>query len=171
MKEPVLSVLGAYHDAIVKGGVVFDVNQENIIHHFDEFKSILQHRLLAENRCRSSVNQSFFKYFLGEKKRALSVSAKGIYLWGGVGRGKTFIMDLFFHALPFAQKKRFHYHHLMQRIHEELKIEQGEKDPLEKVVNKIAKEAHILCIDEFFVTDIGDAMILSSFLAAIYVWL
>lgn len=93
---------------------------------------------------------------------------KGIYLWGGVGVGKTFMMDCFFNSLPFPQKKRMHFHQFMQRIHHDLTAHQGEADPLPIIATELAKEAIVLCFDEFFVSDIADAMILGGLLKALF---
>ncbi len=93
---------------------------------------------------------------------------QGAYLWGGVGRGKTFVMDVFFDALPFPDKKRFHFHRLMYRVHKQLKTLQGESDPIAAVADEIASETRIICFDEFFVADIGDAMILGRLLDALF---
>lgn len=92
-------------------------------------------------------------------------SVKGLYIYGGVGRGKTYLMDVFFESLPFDRKMRTHFHRFMQRVHHELFLLKLQKNPLEKVAQKIAKEARIICFDEFFVSDIGDAMILGGLLA------
>lgn len=93
---------------------------------------------------------------------------KGLYFWGGVGRGKTYLMDTFFEALPFERKMRVHFHRFMQRVHNELKALKGEKNPLEKVARKFADEARVICFDEFFVSDIGDAMILATLMEGLF---
>ena len=93
---------------------------------------------------------------------------RGLYLWGGVGRGKTYLMDTFFESLPFEQKMRLHFHRFMRRVHAGLKTYDGEKNPLEKVADGIASEARVLCFDEFFVMDITDAMLLANMLRALF---
>lgn len=93
---------------------------------------------------------------------------KGLYFWGGVGRGKTYLMDTFYQALPFERKMRVHFHRFMQRVHKELKTLKGEKDPLQLVAKRFADEASIICFDEFFVADIGDAMILATLMEALF---
>ncbi len=93
---------------------------------------------------------------------------RGLYLWGGVGRGKTYLMDIFFDSLPFKEKQRLHFHRFMRLVHAELKALQGEKDPLEKVADRFASKYRVLCFDEFFVSDIGDAMILATLLEAMF---
>jgi len=94
---------------------------------------------------------------------------KGIYLWGGVGVGKTFLMDCFYSTLPFKQKLRMHFHQFLQRIHHDLTVHQGEADPLQVIAKEIAKETMVLCFDECFVADITDAMLLGRLLKALFI--
>ena len=93
---------------------------------------------------------------------------RGIYLWGGVGRGKTFLMDLFFGSLNIDKKKRIHFHRMMRDIHARLKTLDNVEDPLDRVAGDIAFEIRVLCFDEFFVSDIGDAMILGRLLEKLF---
>ena len=95
-------------------------------------------------------------------------AVRGVYLWGGVGRGKTYLMDLFFECVPFDQKERTHFHRFMLSIHEKLGNLQGVKNPLNAVAKSIADRAKILFFDEFFVSDIGDAMLLGGLLEALF---
>lgn len=92
----------------------------------------------------------------------------GLYLWGGVGRGKTYLMDTFFDCLPIEQKKRSHFHHFMQDVHTQLIELKGKKNPLKLVAKRIAKQVRVLCFDEFFVSDIADAMLLGGLLAYLF---
>jgi cell division protein ZapE len=92
----------------------------------------------------------------------------GLYFWGGVGRGKTYLVDTFFDCLPFERKMRVHFHRFMQRVHSELNGLEGEKNPLEIVALRLADEARVICFDEFFVTDIGDAMILGDLMEGLF---
>ena len=93
---------------------------------------------------------------------------QGLYLWGGVGRGKTYLMDVFHESLPFPDKMRTHFHRFMQRVHNELTHYKGEKNPLTLIAGKFAAEARVICFDEFFVKDITDAMILANLLEALF---
>lgn len=95
-------------------------------------------------------------------------SPRGLYLWGGVGRGKTFLMDMFFDSLPFAEKTRLHFHRFMGKVHHELAQTKDQQDPLEKVAERLAGSARVLCFDEFFVSDIGDAMILARLMEHLF---
>ncbi|WOJ98630.1 cell division protein ZapE [Congregibacter brevis] len=105
---------------------------------------------------------------LGRRFRKSVEPEKGLYFWGGVGRGKTYLMDAFYESLPFEKKLRVHFHRFMQRVHRELAELEGEKNPIDRVGEKLAGEAEIICFDEFFVSDIADAMILANFLEAIF---
>ncbi|MDP2325537.1 MAG: cell division protein ZapE, partial [Gammaproteobacteria bacterium] len=92
---------------------------------------------------------------------------RGVYLWGGVGRGKTLMMDLFFDWLPFDDKLRFHFHRIMSRVHGRLAELRNAQDPLAIVAADFAREARVICFDEFFVSDIADAMLLGRFIEAL----
>jgi cell division protein ZapE len=101
-------------------------------------------------------------------KKGREEPVKGLYFWGGVGRGKTYLMDTFFESLPFKRKMRVHFHRFMQRVHQELKNVKGQKNPLNLVAKKFANETRVICFDEFFVSDIGDAMILATLMDALF---
>ena len=89
---------------------------------------------------------------------------KGVYLWGPVGRGKSFLMDAFFLCVPLVRKRRVHFHHFMREIHRELDELKGAEDPLTEVAARTARRHRLICFDEFHVSDIADAMILGRFL-------
>jgi cell division protein ZapE len=93
---------------------------------------------------------------------------RGVYLHGPVGRGKTFVCDLFYEALPDASKRRTHFHRFMQDVHASLNRLEGRANPLEDVAARIAGESRVLVLDELFVGDIGDAMILGNLLRALF---
>lgn len=95
-------------------------------------------------------------------------TTQGLYLWGGVGRGKTWLMDLFFAQLGEPCKGRLHFHRFMQRVHADLIRLQGKRNPLDSVAKQMAQEWQVLCLDEFHVKDIGDAMILAGLLRALF---
>lgn len=101
-------------------------------------------------------------------RRPVAQPVRGAWLWGGVGRGKTFVMDLFFEYLPFEHKLRYHFHRLMYRVHGRLKTLRNEEAPLETVAAELAAQARVICFDEFFVSDIADAMILGNLLDALF---
>jgi cell division protein ZapE len=89
---------------------------------------------------------------------------KGLYVWGGVGIGKTLLMDCFFHCLPFQEKLRLHFHAFMQLVHHELKKHEGHADPLHIIAKEFSRKYKVICFDEFIVTDIVDAMLLGRLL-------
>lgn len=93
---------------------------------------------------------------------------KGVYFWGGVGRGKSFLMDCFYESVPYRRKKRLHFHAFMQQIHRDLDRYKGEPDPMLKVAEQVAREVRLLCFDEFHVSDIADAMILGRLMEGLF---
>jgi len=93
---------------------------------------------------------------------------RGIYLWGDVGGGKTFLMDLFYETLAISAKKRIHFHRMMSEVHAHLNASRGEEDPLDNLAASMARTTRVLCFDEFFVSDIGDAMILGRLLEGLF---
>lgn len=105
---------------------------------------------------------------LGKKEPQTHAPVRGLYMWGGVGRGKTWLMDLFYLSLPGTRKQRLHFHRFMLRVHEELTALQGKSDPLEIVADRFKAETDILCFDEFFVSDITDAMLLGGLMKALF---
>ena len=100
----------------------------------------------------------------GKKRKPVT----GLYLWGGVGRGKTWLMDMFFDSLPGKDKQRIHFHRFMARIHAALRTKQSTRDPLAEIAREWAAQYRVLCFDEFFVADIADAMLLSGLLQALF---
>jgi len=100
--------------------------------------------------CKDDASRHHLAYKL-KKFAGLKDSVKGIYLWGGVGRGKTWLMDLFFTSLPFDGKIRLHFHHFMQAVHDELRLLKGHANPLILVARNFAKNTSVICLDEFHV--------------------
>jgi cell division protein ZapE len=96
------------------------------------------------------------------------ITPSGLYFWGGVGRGKTFLMDVFYQCLPFEEKSRFHFHAFMNQIHHSLKQLSDTSNPLDAVAKDLARDMRVLCLDEFVITDIADAMILAGLLDALF---
>ena len=143
-----------YHEQSQKGLIVEDPQQLAALQHL---QSVFDH-LIEEHKKRSSFISFLRKPHL----------VKGLYLWGGVGIGKTFLMDCFYHTLPFPNKLRMHFHQFMQRVHNSLTQHQGEKDPLQVIAKELARETLVLCFDEFYVSDITDAMLLGRLLKALF---
>lgn len=93
---------------------------------------------------------------------------RGVYMYGGVGRGKSFLMDCFFQAVPLQRKTRLHFHEFMREVHRELQELKGIADPLEELGKRIARRFRLICFDEFHVADVTDAMILHRLLDALF---
>ena len=93
---------------------------------------------------------------------------RGVYLWGGVGRGKSFLMDAFYATVPLRRKTRVHFHAFMKSVHDELRTLSREEDPLATVAARIARRHRLICFDEFHVSDVADAMILGRLLTALF---
>jgi cell division protein ZapE len=93
---------------------------------------------------------------------------KGIYLWGGVGRGKTYLVDSFYESIDFLPRRRIHFHHFMRDIHDQLKVLPKSPNPLPIIARRLASEVRVLVLDEFFVDDIADAMLLVGLLPALF---
>ena len=95
-------------------------------------------------------------------------TVKGVYLWGKVGRGKTMMMDMFYQQLTIENKQRIHFHHFMEAVHQRLNQLSGKEEPLTRIASEWAKKVKVLCFDEFFVNDIGDAMLLAGLFKSLF---
>ncbi|MEX0975933.1 MAG: cell division protein ZapE [Woeseia sp.] len=152
-----MNITSAWRDRRANPGMMHDAEQDGIVNTLQN----LQDRLLE----RQSPVQRFGRFLrLLEPARPV----RGVYLWGGVGRGKTFLMDLFFETLAIKAKKRVHFHRLMSEVHSRLKILGHTLDPLDVVASDIADDVRVLCFDEFFVSDIADAMLLGRLLESLF---
>jgi len=165
-----ISPLQKYQNDLKSGDFLADSAQAHAIQEL---------QLLSEQLIKIEAQQAskivFIKEFVDafgmltkSKIKSIEPRIKGLYFWGGVGRGKTYLMDIFFENLPIQRKLRLHFHRFMQRIHNELTRMQGETDPLVKIAENLSKEYRVICLDEFFVKDITDAMILAGLLDALF---
>ncbi|WP_277603514.1 cell division protein ZapE [Bowmanella dokdonensis] len=136
-----------------------DKAQENAVTHLQDLYDALLHQ---------SVRQGWQAKITGLFRKSASEPITGLYFWGGVGRGKTYLVDTFYECLPFEQKMRIHFHRFMHRVHQELKTLAGQQDPLKIVAKRFAREAKVVCFDEFFVSDITDAMILGTLMQELF---
>ncbi len=150
-----MDVIHYYQNALASKGYQADAAQQHAITRlqrlFDEF--------LQYHRNQQSMLSRWFK-----KPQA----PQGVYLWGGVGRGKSFLMDAFYECLPIEKKARLHFHEFMRGVHQQLKELRSQSDPLEVVAKTIAQRYDIICFDEFHVSDIADAMILYKLLDELF---
>lgn len=140
-----------YQQKIAENSLIPDTQQQEIVTRLDA----CYHHLL------SNAQASGLLYYLGLKKLE---QVKGLYLWGSVGIGKSMLIDLFYESIDFIEKKRLHYLDFMRTLHQALHKQQGKKNPLQCIATQWAKTLRVLCIDEFFVDDTGDAMVLAEFL-------
>ena len=149
-----LTPLNHYQTLIDSGTVQKDPDQLLAVQAMDD----LWHRLQGRKPL------SLFERIRGKRPQVI----EGIYLWGTVGRGKTWLMDLFFELLPTRKKQRLHFHRFMKRVHNDLKLGGDVRDPLPRIARSWAEHCEVLCLDEFFVSDIADAMLLAGLLEALF---
>ncbi len=154
-----MNIREAYEDSLRREGHVRDPAQEDIVARLED----LQARI-GQHDQPSGLLHSLMR----RARNRQQTGVRGLYLWGGVGRGKTFLMDLFFETLAIEAKRRIHFHRMMHEIHDRLKQLDDVADPLDRVAADIARDTRVLCFDEFFVSDIGDAMILGRLLDGLF---
>lgn len=154
MKGP----LDQYRDGINRGDYQRDDAQEAAL--------VLLQELFERLTDESAQPKGIFARLFSQPVKPAAV--KGIYFWGGVGRGKTFLMDLFYESLPFEKKKRLHFHRFMREVHQQLGQLQGTANPLKTIAANFAEQARVICFDEFFVSDITDAMLLAGLLDGLF---
>jgi len=146
------TLIAGYQKAIDNGNLSADSHQQEVLKELQQ----VYNQLIVDT---SSLQQSSFASLFIRPKIKKRAQA-GLYLWGGVGRGKTHMVDYFYNQLPIKKKLRLHFHRFMQLVHEELKLLEGVADPLKQVANNLANKARLLCLDELHVIDITDAMLL-----------
>jgi cell division protein ZapE len=157
------NLLDVYAGRIADCGFRSDQAQLAAVAKLDDLRT----RLIAAH---AAADSSPLRRWLGSLISGSSAQEpeRGLYLWGGVGRGKTWLMDMFFASLPFPEKRRRHFHRFMHDVHTELKGLQNQESPLEAVAERMAGDTRVLCFDEFFVTDIADAMILGGLFEGLF---
>lgn len=119
---------------------------------------------LADELGQREARRGLFRRVLGRRPAPI----KGLWLWGGVGRGKSFVMDCFYGALTDIRKTRLHFHEFMRGVHRELESLKGKADPLDEVARRVATQYRLICFDEFHVSDIADAMILERLMRGLF---
>lgn len=143
-----MSLLQHYHEIVAQAEYDLDPIQEQVVSAFDDLAQRLQRKPES-------------KGWLWKRRQP---SVEGIYLWGGVGRGKTWLMDLFCAHYPDLAVERHHFHSFMRQVHARLRELEGQAAPLDLAVSDMAERFRVLCLDEFHVIDIGDAMLLRGLL-------
>ena len=154
-----MDIRQAYEDRLTREGYVRDPDQLALITRFEDLAQRLQNYAPSKKR--------LFGWFRKNSSQP-HIGVRGLYIWGGVGRGKTFLMDLLFDNLEIERKRRVHFHRMMREVHDRLSRLSDIEDPLDQVAADIAAEAQVLCFDEFFVSDIADAMILGRLLEGLF---
>lgn len=144
-------VLALYEQSLSRRGFVSDASQWRAVERLQ--------RMYEEWKAYKARRSSALRRLLVRPERP-----KGVYLWGPVGRGKSFLMDCFYLCVPLVRKRRVHFHHFMREIHGQLDGLKGTEDPLAEVAARTARRYRLVCFDEFHVSDIADAMILGRFL-------
>ena len=154
-----------YDQKVASGEFSEDAAQAQVVDLLDDLARRVHAR--RESRARASWLSSMagrLRRLRGQTPQPI----KGLYIWGGVGRGKTMLMDLFAESLNDVGTLRVHFHRFMRRVHDGLTRHAGTANPLEAVADEFAGECDLLCFDEFFVSDIGDAMILGELMTALF---
>lgn len=158
------SPLERYRQDLQRQDFVADAQQERAVRELDR----IHHELLAGPPAPVRDGGGLFGLLRRASRAPAAAPVRGLYLWGGVGRGKTYLVDTFHEGLPFEARLRIHFHRFMQRIHAELRSLDGQQDPLLTVAERIAAQARVLTFDEFHVSDITDAMLLGRLLDALF---
>lgn len=153
------NVREAYEASLRREGRERDTAQDRVVTELERLQSTL--------KSAAADRPGMFDWLLRRSSPATAL-IPGLYIWGGVGRGKTFLLDLFFETLEVPAKKRIHFHRMMREVHARLARWSDIEDPVDKAAAEIAKETRVLCFDEFFVSDIADAMLLGRLLAGLF---
>ncbi|WP_251308066.1 cell division protein ZapE [Halomonas sp. NCCP-2165] len=169
---PAAGPMARYRADLERDGFQYDAAQEQAVAHLQRlYDDLVRRPAPAKAGVPGKGLKSRVAGLFGKKKSDAAPrppAIMGLYFWGGVGRGKTYLVDTFYESLPFPEKMRTHFHRFMQRVHNELEHYKGEKNPLTLIATKFAAEARVICFDEFFVKDITDAMILANLLEALF---
>lgn len=163
-----LSPTSRYQQALNEGNYKPDDVQREAVNRLDTIWQELTSKPTESAPASGKVKSTFGRLFGKRNTVNRPESVRGLYMWGGVGRGKTWLMDMFYQSIPGERKLRLHFHRFMLRVHEELARLQGHENPLEIVADDFKAQADVLCFDEFFVSDITDAMLLGGLMKALF---
>jgi cell division protein ZapE len=157
----------SYQYALDTGVLQPDQRQLEIVEKLQDLHNRLMRReqQLSDRRREKS---GFLSSIFGKSGKQEVLSEPGLYLWGGVGRGKTLLCDMFFDSLPIAEKRRVHFHRFMRSVHDQLAVIKNVESPLELVADQVAADCRVLVLDEMHVNDITDAMLMGGLLQALF---
>ena len=161
MTTAAASLHDVYTRRLAERGFKPDAAQQAAIDALDDVRQ----RLIA---AQSSPSVGLRRWVGGLIGSSTQQPERGLYLWGGVGRGKTWLMDMFFESLPFPEARRRHFHRFMHDVHAQMRALHNKESPLDLVAAQIARDTRVLCFDELFVTDIADAMILGGLFEGLF---
>ncbi|EJD6041861.1 MULTISPECIES: cell division protein ZapE [Providencia] len=157
-----------YQQALADGNYQPDDVQKLAVERLDKiYQNLVNAPSIVPSEKPSGLKQRFSR-LLGKTPTTSIVPVQGLYMWGGVGRGKTWLMDMFYESLPGTRKLRLHFHRFMKKVQEDLMALQGQENPLDIIADEFKKHTDVLCFDEFFVSDITDAMILGTLLEGLF---
>ncbi|CAI1835816.1 cell division protein ZapE [Serratia quinivorans] len=162
------SPLSRYQRLLAAGEYQADEVQMEAVTQLDHIYQALLQQTSAVSAPAAGLRGKLNRWLGKSSETTQQRPVQGLYMWGGVGRGKTWLMDMFFHSLPGERKLRLHFHRFMLRVHEELTELQGQENPLEIIADGFKAQTDVLCFDEFFVSDITDAMLLATLLQALF---
>lgn len=149
--EPGSDVRTAYRRAVERRGFAPDPAQERAV---ARLQQLYEEWIAYKARRRTRLHRLVVR----------PAPPRGVYLYGGVGRGKSFLLDLFYGCVPLVRKQRVHFHHFMREVHRELDQLKSQPDPLDRIAVRIARRWRLICFDEMHVHDVADAMILGRLL-------
>lgn len=150
-----MNVQEYYEQALAERGYTSDEAQQRAVNRLQRYYDDWVHyKALRSNALKKLLNRPEVP--------------RGVYLWGGVGRGKSFLMDAFYATVPVVRKTRLHFHEFMRSVHRELEEVKGMQDPLDEVARRISRRYRLICFDEFHVSDVADAMILYRLLLKLF---
>ena len=163
-----MTPIALYQQRIAAGQIKPDAAQESVVRMLDDLCTQLD-----KKGDRRGERGAFFSRLFSPFASLPSVSPKGVYIHGAVGRGKSMVMDLFYECAPVTHKRRVHFHAFMQELHHELHLGrqrrvQAMDDALLSFARQVARQAHLLCFDEFHVVDVADAMLLGRLFHALW---
>ncbi|WP_325071802.1 cell division protein ZapE [Flocculibacter collagenilyticus] len=160
-----MTPLKKYQQDLLRDDFQYDAAQENAVKHLERLYQDFVARQSTEPKS-SGLLAKVLNYFSTEPSTGTPL--KGIYFWGGVGRGKTYLVDTFYDCLPTERKLRIHFHRFMHKVHDELKLLPNTANPLNIIADNFKKQFDIICFDEFFVSDITDAMLLGTLIEGLF---